>query len=39
MKLMKILGKKEKMSGNLMLKMTYYQLLSAMVDIWLVWKN
>ena len=39
MKFIKILGKKEKMSGYLMLKLTYYQLLSAMLDTRWVWKN
>ena len=31
--------KKEKTSGYLMLKMTYYQLLSVMLVIQWVWKN
>ena len=39
MNFMKILGKLEKMNGYLMLKMTYYQLLSVMLDIKWVWKN
>ena len=39
MKFMKIHGKLEKTSGYLMLKMTYYQLLSVMLDTQWVWKN
>ena len=30
---------RKKMNGYLMLKMTYYQLLSVMLDIQWVWKN
>ena len=33
------LGKLEKMNGYLMLKMTYYQLLSVMLDTTWGWKN
>ena len=39
MKFMKILGKRKKTNGYLMLKMTYYQLLSVMLDIQWEWKN
>ena len=36
---MKILGNPEKMNGCFMLKLTYYQLHSVMLDIQWVWKN
>ena len=36
---MKTLGRKEKMSGYFMLKVTYDQLLSVMLDIQWVWKK
>ena len=39
MKFMRILEKRKKLSGYLMLKMTYYQLLSAMLDTQWVRKN
>ena len=39
MKIMRIAGKLENMNGCLMLKMTYYQLLSVMLDIRWAWKN
>ena len=39
MKFMKVRGKLEKTSGYLMLKMTYYQPHSVMLDIQWEWKN
>ena len=38
-KILRIHGKLEKMNGDLMVKTTYYQLLSVMLDIQWVWKN
>ena len=39
MKFMKIRGKLEKINGYLLLRMTYYQLLSVTLDTRWVWKN
>ena len=39
MKFMRKHGKLKKTSGYLMLKMTYYQLLSVLLDMQWEWKN